>query len=114
MEIDLDRLLEKKVGKMKYKEISKFPSVKKDLALVVDKNKTSLEVAQEIKRAGGNILQKVDVFDVYDKGLEPHKVSIAYNLTFESSKETLTDEQVNEAMERIIAALDKKGIKLRG
>ncbi len=113
MEIDLDKLLDKKVGKMKYKEISKFPPVKKDLALVVDKKLTSQEVAQEIKRAGGSILQKVEVFDVYDKGLEPFKVSIAYNLTFESQKETLTDEEVNGAMEKIISALEKKGISLR-
>jgi phenylalanyl-tRNA synthetase beta chain len=113
LEIDLDKLATLKVGAMKYKEISKFPPVKKDLALVVDKKLTSQEVAQEIKRAGGSILQKVEVFDVYDKGLEPFKVSIAYNLTFESQKETLTDEEVNGAMEKIISALEKKGISLR-
>ena len=52
-EIDLDKLLDKKVGRMKYKEISKFPSVKKDLAVVVDKDITSEEIATVIKKAGG-------------------------------------------------------------
>ena len=51
MEIDLDKLLSKKVGKMKYKEISKYPSVKKDLAVVVDKNITSEEIAAVIKKS---------------------------------------------------------------
>ncbi len=112
-EINLDKLLEKRVGKMKYKEISKFPGVKKDLALIVDKSKTSQEVAMEIKKAGGNLLKSIEVFDVYSKNLDPKKVSIAYSLTFESSKATLTDEEVNEALDKIISALEKKGIELR-
>ena len=77
MEIDLDKLLSKKVGKMKYKEISKFPSVKKDLAVVVDKNITSEEIAAVIKKAGGSSLSKIEVFDVYTgKGIEENKKSI--------------------------------------
>lgn len=83
-EIDLDKLLDKKVGKMKYKEISKFPSVKKDLAVVVDKDITSEEIATIIKKAGGSSLSRIEVFDVYTgKGIEENKKSIAYSLTFE-------------------------------
>ena len=98
-EIDLDKLLDKKVGKMKYKEISKFPSVKKDIAVVVDKNITSDEIATVIKKAGGSSLNKIDVFDVYTgKGIDENKKSIAYSLTFEKMDRTLTDEEINESI----------------
>ena len=115
MEIDLDKLLDKKVGKMKYKEISKFPSVKKDLAVVVDKEVTSNEIATLIKKAAGSSLSNIDVFDVYTgKGIEENKKSIAYSLTFEKNDRTLTDEEVNEALTKVIEMLEKKlGASLR-
>ena len=95
LEIDLDKLLDKKVGKMKYKEFSKFPSVKKDLAVVVDKNVTSAEIAMTIKKAAGSALSNIEVFDVYTgKGIEENKKSIAYSLTFEKMDRTLTDEEI--------------------
>lgn len=114
-EIDLDKLLDKKVGKMKYKEISKFPSVKKDLAVVVDKDITSEEIATIIKKAGGSSLSKIEVFDVYTgKGIEENKKSIAYSLTFEKMDRTLTDEEINESIEKIVEMLNKKiGATLR-
>ena len=114
-EIDLDKLLDKKVGKMKYKEISKFPSVKKDIAVVVDKNITSDEIATVIKKAGGSSLSKIDVFDVYTgKGIDENKKSIAYSLTFEKMDRTLTDEEINESIEKIVDMLSKKlGAELR-
>ena len=109
LEIDLDKLLDKKVGKMKYKEISKFPSVKKDLAIVVDKEVTSAEVGALIKKAGGSLLTKIDIFDVYTgKGIDENKKSIAYSLTFEKMDRTLTDEEINVSIEKIIEMLNKK------
>ena len=114
-EIDLDKLLDKKVGKMKYKEISKFPSVKKDLAVVVDKDITSEEIATVIKKAGGSTLNKIEVFDVYTgKGIDEDKKSIAYSLTFEKMDRTLTDEEINESIAKIVEMLNKKmGATLR-
>lgn len=115
MEINLDKLLAKKVGKMKFKEISKFPSIKKDLALIVDNNKTSGEIGTAIKKAAGSVLTKVELFDVYtgiNVGL--NKKSLAYTLTFEDPKKTLTDEEINAEMEKIIDTLSKKqGAELR-
>lgn len=115
LEIDLDKLLDKKVGKMKYKEISKFPSVKKDLAVVVDKNVTAEEIAVLIKKAGGSSLSKIEVFDVYTgKGIDENKKSIAYSLTFEKMDRTLTDEEISQSMEKIVEMLNKKiGAELR-
>lgn len=109
MEINLDKLLAKKVGKMKFKEISKFPSVKKDIAVIVDKEKASGEVAMAIKKAAGSLLTKVDLFDVYTgANIDENKKSLAYSLTFEDSKKTLTDEEINKEMEKIIEFLNKK------
>lgn len=65
MEINLDKLLSKKVGKMKYKEISKYPTIKKDLSIIIDKNITSQEAAQILKKSAGNLLINIEVFDVY-------------------------------------------------
>lgn len=108
-EIDLDKLLNKKVGKMKYKEISKFPSVKKDIAVIVDKDITAQEVANVIKKSAGSILTNIKLFDLYTgKGIEENKKSLAYSLTFEDSKKTLTDEEVNAVLQTIIVNLEKK------
>ena len=114
-EIDLDKLLNKKVGKMKYKEFSKFPSIKKDLAVVVDKDVTSEQIGIWIKKAAGSNLSNIEVFDVYTgKGIEENKKSIAYSLTFEKMDRTLTDEEINDSLEKIIEILDKKlGATLR-
>ena len=114
MEINLDKLLSKKVGKMKYKEISKFPSVKKDLAVVVDKNVASGDIAGVIKKAAGSLLLGTKVFDVYTAaGLEENKKSIAYSLEFGANDRTLTDEEINQVLEKIIANLEKQGASLR-
>ena len=65
LEINLDELFTKKVGKMKYKEFSKFPSINKDIALVVDKKSVSKDIEKVIKSAGGSLLTNIEVFDVY-------------------------------------------------
>lgn len=108
-EINLDQLLEKKVGKMKYKEVSKYPSVKKDLAVVIDNQITAKEIDTLIKKAGGSLLTKIEVFDVYTgTGIPEDKKSIAYALTFERPDRSLTDEEINETMNKIIEFLAKK------
>jgi len=114
MEINLDKLLSKKVGKMKYKEVSKFPSVKKDLAVVVDKNITAGEIATFIKKASGSLLVSSDVFDVYTgSGLEENKKSIAFSLEFGANDRTLTDEEISRVLDKIIINLEKQGFSLR-
>ena len=108
-EINLDELLEKKVGKMKYKEISKFPSIKKDVAFVVDKNIVSKDIEKVIKSAGGSLLSDIEVFDVYTgSNVAEDKKSIAYSLTFTDTKKTLTDEEVNGLMDKVMENVCKK------
>lgn len=114
MEINLDKLLAKRVGKMKFKEISKFPVVKKDLALLVDKNMTSKEVEMLIKKKAGKLLLDINVFDVYEgKNIDSNKRSIAYSLTFGTPDRTLNDEEINNILDNIIKDLENKGLEIR-
>ena len=109
LEINLDRLLDKRTGKMKYKEISKFPSIKKDVAFVMNKNIESKEIETVIRKAAGNLLSKIEVFDVYTgENVGENEKSIAYSLTFMDVKKTLTEEEVSAVFEKIIEMVESK------
>ena len=115
MEINLDKLLSKRVGKMKYKDISQYPNINKDVAFVMDKSKTSKEVEMMIKKAGGSLLTNIEVFDVYTgENVGENEKSIAYSLTFNDPKKTLTEEEITPIFEKIIEMVENKcGVKLR-
>ena len=114
MEVNMDKLLEKKVGKMKFKEISKFPTVKKDIALWVEKNTMSKDIEEFIKKKAGKLLIDINVFDVYEgKNIDTNKRSIAYSLTFGTPDRTLNDDEINSILDNIITSLANKGIELR-
>ena len=109
MEINLDKLLKKQVGKMKYKEFSKFPSVKKDIAVVVDNEIESQELQKIIKASGGKLYQDSRVFDVYTGvGILPGKKSLAFSIELGANDHTLTDEEITETMNKITENLSKK------
>lgn len=109
LEINLSKLLAKKTGKMKFKEISKFPAISKDLAIVVDKTISADEIAKLIKKAAGSLLTKTEIFDVYEGiGIPKEKRSIAYSLSFGTMDRTLTDEEVNNVMNKVIETLQNK------
>ena len=115
LEINLDKLLSKRTGKMKFKEISKYPEISKDLAIVVDKNISADEIAKLIKKAAGALLTKIDIFDVYEGvNIPKNKRSIAYSLSFGTMDRTLTDEEINNIMSKVIENLQNKiGAELR-
>ena len=109
IEINLDTLFEIKVGKLKYKEISKYPGISKDLAFVLPKEVTSDEDISTIKQGGGKLLSNVQVFDYYEGDkIESGKKSIAYNLYFESKEKTLSDEEITPLFNKIIELVVKK------
>ena len=101
--------MNKKVRPIKFKEISKYPSIVKDLAFVVDDDTTSREIVDTIKKAGGKLLTNIDVFDLYKgENLDSSKKSIAYSLTFSDPTRTLTEEEVMEIFNKIINEVIKK------
>ncbi len=108
-EMNLDKLLVNKASKMSFKEISKFPSVSKDLAFVMKKDMESGSVEAVIKKAGGKLLTNISVFDVYvGENVSADEKSIAYSLTFADSSKTLTEEEVMEVFNKIIEETTKK------
>ena len=114
MEINLDKLLAKRVGKMKFKEISKFPVIKKDLSILVDKNIPSSDIASKIKKKAGKLLIDINVFDLYEgKNIDANKKSLAYSLTFGDNNRTLNDDEIVAIMDKVIADLEKDGMELR-
>ena len=109
LEINLDKMFTFRVKQMQYKEISKFPGVKKDLAFVVDKKITAQEVMAAIKKAGGRLVTDIKVFDVYEgDNVETGKKSLAFSLTFEDATKTLNDEEVMTVFNRIIEEVENK------
>ena len=107
MEINLDKLLAKKVGKMKFKEISIYPTIKKDIAILIDKDITADEIGKAIKKAGGSLLVNYELFDIYLNPALIGKKSVAYSLTFGSNTKTLTDEEINPVIDKIVESLEK-------
>ena len=103
MELNLEMLSNAKHEGMKYKEISKFPNVVKDVAFVMDKEITSEQIEKVIRKVGGKRLIDVKVFDVYTGiNLGGNKKSIAYTLTFNDKEKTLSDEEVLAIFNKII------------
>ena len=113
LEINLTKLLAIRTGKMKYKDISKFPGIIKDAAFIVDNKVTNDEVKAVIVKSGGKLLTKVDIFDIYNN-IEEDKKSMAYKMTFADPTRTLSDEEVMEVFNKIISDVQTKlNAKLR-
>ena len=114
-EISLTKLMDKKIKAIKYKESSRYPGIKKDLAFVVKKEVTAGEVMNQINKSGGRLLTNIEIFDVYTgENINEDEKSIAYALTFSDSTRTLTDEEVTNVFNKIIVDVEKKcNAKLR-
>lgn len=108
-EINLTKLLKNKASRMNFKELSKFPSIQKDLAFIVKKDVTSSALEAVIKKSGGRLLTNIEVFDVYTgENVGNDEKSIAYSLTFTDPNKTLTDEEVTEVFKNIIKDVENK------
>ncbi|MCX4255895.1 MAG: phenylalanine--tRNA ligase subunit beta [Oscillospiraceae bacterium] len=97
-----------------YKPLPKFPAAVRDLAIVCDENLPVAELEKAIKRAVGNTLESVTLFDVYKgKQIAEGKKSVAYSIAMRSHEGTLTDEQSDAAVKRVLKELEKLGAELR-
>ena len=107
-ELSLQALMSK-IKPLKYKEAPRYPTIEKDCAFILDKNVTAGSVLDTIKKAGGRLLDSINVFDVYTgENVGEGKKSIAYNLTFMDSSRTLTDAEVMEVFNNIIDKVCKE------
>ena len=94
--------------------LPKFPASTRDLALLCDDALPVMTMEKAIKAAAGKILEKIELFDVY-KGsqIAQGKKSVAFNISMRASDRTLTDEEVNGAMSKILKALEELGAQIR-
>lgn len=97
-----------------YVPMPKFPASTRDLALLCDDALPVMTMEKAIKAAAGKILEKIELFDVY-KGsqIAEGKKSVAFNISMRASDRTLTDEEVNGAMSKILKALEELGAQIR-
>jgi phenylalanyl-tRNA synthetase beta chain len=108
-DLNWDLLCKKASGLKKYQEISKFPEVRRDLSLVIDKAVSYDQVKSVAEKAGGKLLRKIGVFDVYqgDK-IDSGKKAYALSFHLQDQENTLTDKVIDKTMSRLIQAFENE------
>lgn len=105
-ELNLQAIIEEKNDACVYRQISKFPAISRDIALLVDESVTNQELVGTISKHAGKFLQSVHLFDVYQgDNIAEGKKSMAYSLTFINAEATLVDEEINQSLEKVEKAL---------
>ncbi len=106
-DLDIDLLIKQSETKLQYEEISKFPEVRRDLSLVIDKKVTFAEIEEIAKKAEKQLLKSTNIFDVYEGDkLEAGKKSYSVSFTFQPTEKTLTDEEVDKIMQKLIQSYE--------
>lgn len=98
-----------------FRALSRFPEVRRDIAVVVDQVVAAADLSDTIRNVAGEALRDLKVFDVYvGKGIDSHRKSIALGLTFQHPSRTLTEDEINTSMDVVVKALeDAFGANLR-
>lgn len=108
-ELDLDSLFEASTTVKSYKPLPKFPAVTRDIALLCDDSILVAEIEETIRKAGGNLVEKVQLFDIYKGAQIPEgKKSIAYAIAYRDEKKTLEDKDISKVHDKILKALEHK------
>lgn len=114
-ELDFDRILEEADLDRHFRQLPKYPSVDRDMALLVDKSVLVSEIESIAKQLGKGLIESIKLFDVYEgKQIPEGKKSVAYSIKYRAEDRTLKDEDVNKVHDSIINALKTKlGAQLR-
>ena len=115
-ELDLDLLYEASETVKKYTPIPKYPAITRDIAILVDDSVLVGDIEEAIRKAGGPLVEKIELYLTYIKGtqIQEGKKSIAYAIVYRDPKKTLTDNDVNKVHDKILKALEHKlGAQLR-
>ena len=97
-----------------YCPLPKFPAVSRDLALLCSSDVPVGDLLDIIKKSGGKLLETVSIFDIYEGSQIPEgQKSVAFNITLRSPDATLTDEQIETVMNKVINKLSAAGAELR-
>ena len=114
-EIDVEAVNSLRKNVVNYTPINPYPAVRRDLALVVDKDVTYDALEKIGYKYASKLLKQVNLFDVYEgAGLGEGKKSYALNFVLQSAERTLTDEEINKVMNKLVSAYEREvGAKLR-
>ncbi len=107
LSVNLEKLYTVKTKDIKYSPVSPYPTVKRDLGFVLDKSHSAGDVRDTIIKTGGEFLQSVEIFDVFEgEKLGKDKKNIAFSLVYSSSARTLVDEDVDASITVVVAAVE--------
>lgn len=113
-ELDFNKIFNVSNQLNTYCGVPKFPASVRDLSFVCDESIESGQIEKVIKNNIGKILERVEVFDVYrGEQIANNQKSISYKLTMRDKEKTLTDEEIDKAIEKTLSVLEKINIKLR-
>ena len=114
-EVNVTKIVKYSRQNKKYVEVPKFPAVERDIAVIVDEKVEVGQIEKIITKKSKKLLESATLFDIYrDEKIGANKKSVAYSLIFRDKKKTLSDEEINTAMENIISELEKVlGAELR-
>ena len=112
--LDASALFDLRCVSKEYKPLPKYPATARDIAVLCDDALPVLDMKKAIQKAAGPILERVSLFDVYKGQQVPDgKKSVAWSLSFRAPDRTLTDEETDGAMKKVLKALDEMGAVLR-
>jgi phenylalanyl-tRNA synthetase beta chain len=108
-ELNLTEILSLKTQKVKFEAIPQYPSVTRDIALVMDKDVASGDVVRTISRSSKRLMSEAKIFDIYEgEHVESGKKSVAISLTFQDPNKTLDEATINSAIENILKEVEKQ------
>ena len=115
-ELDATTVMKYMAKDLKYKALPKYPATSRDLAMLVDVDVNAADIEKAMTKVAGQNLTQITLFDVYTgKQVEEGKKSLAFSLTFQSNDKTLTDAEIDPAIEKIVVKLQKDfNANLRG
>lgn len=115
LELDIDALSPLSKWEKTFKPLNKFPAVKRDISIIINQSVESASIVSLAKQKGRNLVESVDIFDVYQgKGIDSKEKALAIRISYRSDKKTLTDKEVNRVHEEIIKEMRRKtGGRLR-
>ncbi|GAB3801508.1 phenylalanine--tRNA ligase subunit beta [Spirosoma humi] len=108
-DFDWQALLKMASGKMRYEEVSKFPEVRRDLSLVIDKTISFEQISKLARQTERKLLRTINVFDVYEgENLGEGKKAYSVNFMLQDTTQTLTDVTIDKTMQRLMSAFEQE------
>ena len=108
-ELDFDFITENSISNYTFKELFKYPSIKRDFAFVMDRDIEASQIEKIAKDNGKDLLESFKVFDIYEgDNIEKGKKSLAFSLVFRSKDRTLTDDDISTISENVVKSIEKQ------